>query len=304
MSSDTTRTSPLAMYDITIPCDRATLDEVRDFFRIYCKRWCFQQEQGAETGYLHYQCRISLISKKRVPTMITWLSELKPGWHVSPTSNPSFYTGNEFYVMKVDTRIDGPWSDREDINTTMIPTRLRAEPTWKPWQQTVIDMISVPPDDRVINVIVDTTGNNGKSFLTLWLMSRNKCERIPQQKDARDIMRMIMNLPKRTCYFIDLPRGTSHKDQNSVYAAIEEIKNGYCYDDRYCFKREIFEPPHVWVFTNELPQVHLLSRDRWCYWKIIDNRLQPYQPVQEQPHQIQHIHWGSRGPLSLTILSS
>ena len=271
-----TRTSALAMYDLTIPHDRYTLDQVKDFMRTYCKRWCFQLESGSETGYQHYQCRISLISKKRLNNMITWMASTMTGVHVSATANPTFYAGNEFYVMKVDTRIDGPWTDRDDINVNTMPRRLRGEPTWKPWQQTVLHMCAQEPDDRVINVIVDTTGNNGKSFLTLWMMSRCMCERIPQQKDARDIMRMIMNLPKCTTYFIDLPRGTSHKDQNSTYAAIEEIKNGYCYDDRYHFKREIFEPPHIWVFTNQLPDASLLSRDRWHYWIILNDRLVPH----------------------------
>lgn len=268
--------SPLAMYDFTIPCNKYTVDQVKDYMRTYCKRWVFQQESGETTNYEHFQCRISLIGKKRLDTMITWMSKLMPGWHITPTSNPSYYTGNEFYCMKVDTRINGPWTDRDDINTNTIPIRLRAEPIWKQWQQTIIDMIKITPDDRTINVIIDSVGGQGKSFLTLWLMTRNLCQRIPQQKDARDIMRMVMNCPKRTCYFIDLPRGTSHKDQNSTYAAIEEIKNGYCYDDRYCFKQEIFEPPHIWVFTNIVPNINLLSVDRWKFWRISHDILVPY----------------------------
>lgn len=267
--------SPLAMYDVTIPCDRYQLEEVKEFFRTYCKRWCFQQEQG-ESGYLHFQCRVSLISKKRVDTMHKWISELKPGFHVSPTSNPAMYSGNEFYVTKVDTRIDGPWTDRSDINPSTIPSRLRGVPTWRPWQQDVINFINEEPNDRIVNVIFDPDGDSGKTFLTLYLMAHKKATRIPQQKEARDIMRMVMNKDTFSCYFIDLPRGTSHKDTNSVYAAIEEIKNGYCYDDRYHFQEKLFEPPHVWVFTNKLPPRELLSKDRWKYWTIIDKKLIPF----------------------------
>lgn len=283
------KTSPLAMYDLTVPCDRYTREQITDFMRTYCKRWCFQQESGAESGYVHYQCRISLISKKRLSNMITFMTGLLPGVHVSPSSNPTYFAGNEFYVMKIDTRLNGPWTDRDDINPNMIPKRFRNEPTWKPWQQTVISKIEEEADDRTINVIIDAAGNTGKTFLTLYLTCHNRALRVPQQKEAKDIMRMVMDAEKRTCYFIDLPRGTSHKDQNSVYAAIEEIKNGYCYDDRYHFKQCIFDPPHIWVFTNQIPPQNLLSKDRWRYWQIINGSLSPYS--------------ASRVSLSLNILS-
>lgn len=268
MSAGTTRTNPIAVYDLTIPCEKFTFDQVTTWMTTYCKKWCFQKEKGTETGYLHYQCRVSMITKRRYDTMIKFVVDTLSGANVSPTSGTAAKAGDEFYVTKEDTRVEGPWNDREWKTTHNIPKRLRGDPEWYPWQQSVLDIVKTDPDDRTINVIVDTCGNQGKSFLSLWMMSRSMCERIPQQKDARDIMRMVMNMPKRQCYFIDLPRGTSHKDQNSTYAAIEEIKNGYAYDDRYSFKRELFDPPHIFVFTNQLPDEHLLSRDRWKYWTI------------------------------------
>ena len=269
------RPTTLAMFDLTIPSDTYTVDQIKEFMRTHCKRWCFQEEMGSETNYKHYQCRISLKSKKRLNNMISWIGTILPGTHVSASCLKTFTSNDEYYVMKEDTRINGPWTDRDDINLTLIPERLRSTPVWKPWQQTVLDFCDQKPNDRTINVIIDTIGNNGKSFLTLWMKARNMCQRIPQQKDSRDIMRMVMNLPKRKVYFIDLPRGTSHKDQNSVYAAIEEIKNGYCYDDRYHFKDELFEPPHVFIFTNETPNKNLLSKDRWVFWRILNDRLVP-----------------------------
>lgn len=270
-------TSPLAMYDLTIPSQRYNLDQVTTFCRTYCKRWCFQLEQGNNTNYNHYQARISLISKKRNDTMINWISKDYPGFHVTPTSNPTYYTGNEFYVMKIDTRIDGPWSDRTDINITTFPKRLKNTPMWFPWQQTILDIINTEPDDRIVNVILDRKGNQGKTFLTLWLECRNQSIRIPEQKDARDIMRMVMSQPISRCYFIDLPRAVNNQQRISTYAAIEEIKNGYCYDDRYHFKKLLFDPPHIWVFSNTTPDPEQLSKDRWRYWEITDDRrIIPY----------------------------
>lgn len=263
------RTNPIAMYDLTINAEQFTLDQVKDWMRKYAKRWCFQKEEGSATGYIHYQCRISLISKKRLDCMIKWISETCRGWHVSATSNPTMFAGNEFYCMKEDTRIDGPWIDRDDINLDQIPKRLRNDNMeWRPFQQTIINMVKEEADDRTCDVLVNFAGKIGKTFMCLWMMARNQCERIPQQKDARDIMRMVMDLPKRKCYFFDLPRATSGKDQGATFAAIEEIKNGYAYDDRYHFKRELFEPPHVWVFMNNRPNTNLLSADKWRLWTV------------------------------------
>lgn len=292
------------MWDLTIPCDRFTLDTVRSFMRTYCHRWCFQQEKGDETGYLHYQCRISLITKKRPHNMHQFIQQVLPTSHCSPTSNATHNTGNEFYVTKVDTRVNGPWTDRDDINTDKIPTRFRNEPTWNPMQQSILNIISLPPDDRTINVLIDTIGQRGKTFLTMWLATRNKAERIPQQKDARDIMRMVMDMPKRTCYFIDLPRGTSHKDQHSIYSAIEEIKNGYAYDDRFKFRKEYFEPPHIWVFTNEKPNTSLLSIDRWKFWSVSnDYHLIPQGTTINISEDINRPS-GTHTPLTLNIITN
>lgn len=273
----TTRTNPVCCFDLTIP-KRMEFQQnmIIAFFRTNCKKWIFQLEKGEETDYLHYQCRISTTKKMRLETFIKLVHEpdcLK-GAHVSVTSNPTYFSGDMFYVMKEDTRVDGPWDSRENsININKVPSRFRGEVVWKKWQQKVVDMIKAEPNDRDVNIIVDNQGKKGKSYMCLRLSALGEAQRVPQQKDARDIMRMVMNLPKKRCYFIDLPKGTSERDQNSTYAAIEEIKNGYCYDDRYNFKQEFFEPPHVWVFTNQMPNVKLLSIDRWKIWKIIGDDL-------------------------------
>lgn len=312
--TDTTGTTntignPLSMYDLTIPCDRYSLEQVKQWMRANCKRWVFQQEIGDTTSYNHYQCRFSLLSKKRLSGMKTKISKELPGSNVTPTSNPTHLTGNEFYVTKEDTRVDGPWDDKNDINPLSIPTRFRDTPIWRPWQLTVLELISLPPNDRSVNLIVDSAGNNGKSFLTLWLMSRQQAARIPPQKDARDIMRMVMNMPTRSTYFIDLPRAISHRDHNSIFAAIEEIKNGYAYDDRYRFQEKLFDPPHVWVFTNTLPDISLLSRGRWITWEIWNNNIIPYErepppprgltleiiPTNNTPRMVQRTMWGENG---------
>lgn len=267
-------TKQLEVWDFTIPSACTDVEQIRTSCTKGDIRYCFQMEKG-ESGYEHYQGRIHWPSRVRLSTLINWKKKVGlDEMHFSPTCKAN--KDNNFYVMKDETRIDGPWMDTdtaEDEGFNYIQKRFRGTQNWRAWQQTILDMIDAVPDDRTVNVIIDKVGGSGKTYLTMYLMSHGKAWRVPQQKDARDIARCIMGTDPHTCYFIDFPRAISSKDQNSCYAAIEEIKNGYCYDDRYKFKQRFFEPPHVWVFTNSMPDTSLLSKDRWNFWTVRDNKL-------------------------------
>jgi hypothetical protein len=279
----------LAMYDLTVPA-RIVADEnvLCKLFKQYCKRWAFQLEKGEDTGYMHYQCRVSLMSKKRFSTMKKWTNKHLCGSHVTPTSNPAFYSGNEFYVLKSDTRTLGPWTDRNYVDPDTWPKKFREFDVNKlyRWQQDLMLAVAQEPDDRTINVIIDEKGQSGKTTICQLLSLRRIARRVPPQKDGRDIMRIVMDADTRSCYFFDLPRGTSNKNQKEIYSAIEEIKNGYAYDDRYHFREKYFDSPHIWVLTNNMPDTKLLSYDRWKFWRIaqdksclIDLKGNPFNPL-------------------------
>lgn len=263
-------TTQLYCYDFTIPYDDENPEEMLTYFRTICSKGAFQLEEGESTGYKHWQGRISLNKKVRIKQAIELLSKWGPP-HVSPTTTEN--KNNFDYVTKEKTKISGPWFIHDVHGDNYIQERFRGVIAWKPWQETVIQMIMETPDDRTINVIYDNIGNNGKSFLTLYLGSFKLARKVPQQKDHRDMMRMVMDCPTSGCYIFDLPRAISGNDQHSIYSAIEEIKNGYCYDERYNFKEKYFEPPHVFVFTNTLPDEKLASLDRWKYWTIQEDYL-------------------------------
>lgn len=261
----------ICCYDFTSWCDDQDFDELITFLKDYTKKWTFQKELAPTTGREHWQGRFSLKLKLRLLTLGSLLQTENISAHCTPTSNEN--RDNMFYVIKLNTRIDGPWSDL-DLN---IPRNLRGNINWWPWQQTVIDSAAIY-DDRVVDVIINTSGNIGKSLLSSWLGVRKMARRITVQREPRDVARSVMCGDKLPLYFIDLPRATSHQNQHTMYAAIEEIKNGYAYDDRYKFKEEYFDPPRVWVFTNTAPDKNLLSADRWRLWQInfATKELEPY----------------------------
>ena len=48
---------------------------------------------------------------------------------------------------------------------------------------------------------------------------------------------------------------------------MECFKNGYVLDTKYEGQKKRFVPPHIFVFSNSLPDISKLSKDRW---NIID----------------------------------
>lgn len=78
---------------------------------------------------------------------------------------------------------------------------------------------------------------------------------------------MVMGLPKKPLYIVDIPRAIRKDKLDEFFAAIESIKDGFAYDKRYKYKQEYFEKPNVWVFMNILPDTKMLSSDRWKLWK-------------------------------------
>lgn len=261
-----TQDAACCVWDLTIPVEKITVENLILRFKNDCKKWAFQKEKGNETGYIHYQCRISLKVKERMTPVINRYRDLSA--HVTRTA--SVNTTNAFYVLKDDTRIEGPWKD-DDPN---IPKQYKNIPNggWYKWQQNVIDEIATEPDTRTINTIVDSEGAHGKSYISNYLACRGIARKLPPLNDYRDLMRMVMDTPDSRCYFIDIPRALDKSKLKNFYGAIEDIKNGYAFDDRYRFQEKYFDTPHIFVFTNCEPDYNLLTKDRWKRWTITKDK--------------------------------
>nr|WAE42359.1 MAG: replication associated protein [Cressdnaviricota sp.] len=244
------------VYDFTIQNNgNFTLDEIKRKLNIWAKKWCFQLEKA---GSEHYQGRMSLKEKMFINQVI---QRMEVNWHFSPTSITN--KDNEFYVMKVDTRIAGPWTDR-DIE---VPRQLKEIEKLRPWQQTIAnDGVNWLP--RKINVVYDKMGNSGKSILKMHVMCNKLGHAVIFQENYKDLMRQVMAKEARRLYIVDIPRALYGKNEDAIYGAIESIKDGHVYDDRYTWQEKVFDSPNIWVFTNTLPSAKWLSNDRWIYWQI------------------------------------
>lgn len=264
---------PVAVYDFTASCDKVGLEELICVLDDCSKKWIFQKEKGMETGFEHYQGKLSLKKKDRRSSVIKKWPAL---CRISPTVTENM--GNEFYVTKEETRIDGPWSDRERINKSYVPRQIREINELWDWQQQIVDDANVW-NTRNINIVVDRHGGNGKSILKTYVGVHKIGRNLPFVNDYKDIMRMVMDTPKVRLYIVDMPRAISKEKLYQFFSGMETLKDGYAYDDRYEFREEYFDCPNIWIFTNSVPDLNLLSKDRWILWELNNGKLSKWNEI-------------------------
>jgi len=280
MSSKTSAQKKTAQQNACCVYDFTSFDEtdehkIRLILADLCKKYCFQQEMGENTHRLHYQGRFSLKIKKRLHEVVKILNEKGlTKLHLSITSTAN--RDNNFYVLKEETRVKGPFSDENEIYIT---NDLRVIKELYPWQKKLIEHLT-PEDLRLIDIIIDTRGCNGKSTLSKYLRVYGESRKIPYCDSYKDLMRMAYCVGAHKLYIIDLPRALekSKSKLSQFFAGIEELKTGYAFDDRNHFKDRVFDRPRICVFTNSIPDLSLLSLDMWKFWTIQNNELVKFVP--------------------------
>jgi hypothetical protein len=262
-------------YDLTLSAT-PELDTpfVLNFLNDWAKKWTFQLEEDRTTGYRHYHIRLSLMVKRRLSEIIAQTNELWPSgtsvkWSVT---SASVHSGQNFnYVLNADTRVDGPWTDK-DYEAPPPETRQLKE--FRKHQlyhwQTVVEELCTKQDDRWINVVLDVHGYSGKSIFAEHLEYKGLAYEIPFMRSIEKIMQCVMSIKPKKAYLIDLPHGMKKDKMGDLFYGIECLKNGVAYDKM--LRKRRFDPPQVIVFTNVVPDFGLLSLDRWKIWKLDENK--------------------------------
>lgn len=269
------RNSQLRMFDFRMGADDHDRYCISETLNLLGKRWCFQLEKGEESGYLHFQGRVSLRKKEYADAAKRLvLSHLPSCRYFRPTSNPIQRKGDFFYVLKIQTRVEGPWTDK-DVET-YVPKQFRLVP--RPWQLRILDEAGF--NYRLINCLIDFKGNVGKSVLAGLARARGFYT-IPVCCDAKEIIQSVCDIftarrerdPKLV--LVDLPRAVNKHRQHALFTAIESIKNGWVYDIRYHWKEWTFDSPALWVFSNHAFENFLEygSGDRWKFWSLREGNL-------------------------------
>lgn len=261
------------VHDFTIKAEGVTVDALHEKLSEWCKKWVFQLERG-DTGYVHYQGRLTLIKKRRSTELASkFFDDLFKGWF-SPTTNNG-RDKEAFYCIKADTRVEGPWKDT-DYQAPIVLTRQMLEfsqYTRFPWQNTVEGWVK-EWNKRAIYWIYDEHGCNGKSDLVEWLDTNRLACAVPPMRNLEDILQFCFSYPSKA-YLIDFPRAMKKESLLEFYAGLECLKNGFMYDKRYKGQKKWIDRPAVVVFSNTKPDLSSMSRDRWSVWSLEERDLVP-----------------------------
>lgn len=220
------------------------------------KKYAIQEEE-ASTGTKHLQGVIVLNHAKTFRQM----KKMFPSIHWMKCRNIHAAAN---YCQKIATRSGEQWikgfkKSREGIFDPLAP---HMDHLYK-YQQEVLDLVKTEPHDREIHWYFSYRGRTGKSSLCKHLcMAHDAIIVGGSYKDAyyAIIDRIKQNKPPKIVVF-DLPRTSGAKFLS--YTAIEGIKNGLFFSTKYESQMAIFNPPHILIFANELPDMGQLSKDRW-----------------------------------------
>lgn len=264
-----------AVYDFTTSGDSRGFADIHRDLRTLCKAYVFQLERGEQrteknpNGYLHYQGRLSLWKKQLIAAAAILLrSKTGHVYSLSHSSNNS-RKGEAFYIMKEQTKIDGPWSDKDYVEPQPLTMQMRKvqDQGLRPWQLAILEHVK-EYDDRRIHVIVDPDGNHGKGTLSEYIGYKQLGLRVPPLNKMEDIAQFVMSHPPANLYILDLPRAMNKSNLAEMFQGIECLKDGYVWDKRYKGKYRQSERPNIIVFTNTAPDESYLTASRWVMHSI------------------------------------
>jgi len=240
-------------------------DKVLEKLQKISKKIVFQEEVG-ESGTPHLQGYVELIKKQRITALKKAVHDTIH-WEVCRDVDASIE-----YCQKGETRVGNVYSFGFPIDVKVINKLY-------PWQQEVVNMISIEPDDRSIIWVYDPAGNNGKTALLKYLVKNNKIIFTCGGKNA-DVINLIYNnkdyitSTRNAVVLWNLPR-TVEPDYIS-YNAIESIKDGLICNNKFECGSFICNSPHLIVFSNCLPKYSALTADRWKVYTIENYLLVPF----------------------------
>ena len=232
-------------------------------------KWSFQLEKGGLAGHLHFQIHLVLNEpmngtdlrakfRDRLRHRKSWA---KGCMHTTPMHSQS---DHEVYVMKAETRQEGPWSNKivyqgQDLVSTK---------KYFAWQRSLLYLAKRKSiDQRALYVIIDPIGNIGKSEVTKHLAYQEDALVIPLGLSAAQVKAAITSTHARKNYIVDLPRNGGN--QQDIYSCCEEVKRGFVISSFHGKLRNLFMlRPNIFIFTNKIPELYLMSFDMWNLFTV------------------------------------
>lgn len=150
----------------------------------------------------------------------------------------------------------------------------RAE--YEPWQKSIIDLCGGWRNDGDIHWLVDEEGLAGKTRLIAYL--RFKYIAMVSSGTSDDMMDSLANHANDRedpleLMVVDVP---PHEVESVNYYVMSTIKNGLDFsdqDEQGHFIPTPGKPRGVFCFADGMPEMQMINKDCWSFWKVINNRL-------------------------------
>lgn len=168
------------------------------------------------------------------------------------------YSLKELRELHSDVCARYPRFVKEYLADQKAPVLVEPHPL-RSWQADLNSVLNLPPDARQIIFVVDTVGNQGKSWFARYYCDMHERSQIIVPGKKAD-MAFVVDDSTRV-FILDAPR--SKQGEFIQYDFLEELKNGYVFSPKYESVLKKFKTPHVVVMMNERPDESKLSSDRF-----------------------------------------
>lgn len=231
----------MTIYMMTMPrnsVNKALLKKFIDDQDIH--KWVIGYETG-KTGYKHFQVRLQYGGD--FTKLKNWFCDA----HIEEGSDDWRYERKSGYFISSD--------DTVEIRKCRFGV-LRNN------QRRVLDILS-RSGNRSIVVWYDKRGGVGKSYYTRYCYEKGLAYYVPPTvNDTKSLIQYVCaGYQGERFIIIDIPR--SARWSESLYTAIESIKDGLVYDTRYTARIRDIWGVQILVLCNTFPELGALSRDRW-----------------------------------------
>lgn len=225
----------------------------------------------------HIQGMAKLHRKQRPAAVAKTIKNMLTLEHISVTVQPAHdLRALEKYSMKSESRQRNlVFADHAIYMGADLPL----EKDLYPYQKTLYTMCKSKPDDRHIYWIYDLVGKTGKSKFCKFMAYHEKTPMLGYGKSS-DILNLASKHQNHNSYLFNLTRAKpSDIGLQDLYASLESLKDGHYNNTKYDTHAVLQNPSHVIVMANFLPEMKLLSSDRWKIRTIDNNKvLQKYKP--------------------------
>lgn len=142
--------------------------------------------------------------------------------------------------------------------------------TLKPFQLDIVNMLQEDINDRVIHWYWDEQGKTGKTSIAKHLCINNPNNILFVNGAGKDVKYAVSEFVsnEENDLLMVIFYFTRSVEGYISYEAIESVKDGILFNNKYESKMSIFNCPHVICMANFEPDMDRLSIDRWNIVRI------------------------------------